>query len=76
MRVKHAKLDKTPSGELVFYFPSQSKERNTESTYFVRSGVLIMAGKEVAKHPRFKNVPQFEDWCNRYWATHYDETTT
>ena len=68
MRVKHPRLDRNEDGELIFYCPSQSKERNTESTYIISTDTLIMAGVTVEKHPKFKNIDQFEDWCNVYWA--------
>ena len=32
-----------------------------------------MAGIKVEKHPKFKDIVQFEGWCNRYWVKNYKE---
>lgn len=70
MRIKHPRLDKNDEGQLIFYCPSQDKSRNTESTYIIETNTLYMAGALVSKHPKFRDIVQFEDWCNRYWVKH------
>lgn len=70
MRIKHPRLDKNKDGQLIFYCPSQNKSRNTESIYIIETNTLYMSGTLVSKHPRFRDVVQFEDWCNRYWVKH------
>lgn len=70
MRIKHPRLDQNEAGHLIFFCPTQNKERNTESSYDIETGELFMAGQLIERHPKFKNITQFEDWCNRYWANH------
>jgi hypothetical protein len=73
MKVRHPKLDKNEAGQLIMFCPSQSKTRNTESLYNIETGELFMAGIKVEKHPKFKDIVQFENWCNVYWVKHYKE---
>lgn len=70
MRIKHPRLEQNEAGQLVFFCPTQHKERNTESLYNIKTNELFMAGQLIETHPKFKNIDQFEDWCNRYWANH------
>lgn len=71
MQVKHPRLEKNKIGQLIFYTPTQYSGRNTESIYVIETNTLTMAGIIVNKHPKFSNIEQFENWCNRYWANHY-----
>jgi hypothetical protein len=73
MRLKHPRLDKNEVGQLIFYCPTQTKARNTESLYIIEANELYMAGVKVEKHPKFKDIVQFENWCNVYWVKHYTE---
>lgn len=68
MRIKHPQLIKDEQGRLAFHCKSQCKERNTESLYIIETNELFMAGKMVNKHPKFKDIVQFENWCNVYWT--------
>lgn len=69
MRIKHPQLDKNEAGQLIMHCKSQSKERNTESLYNIETNELFMAGVKIDKHPKFKDIVQFENWCNKFWAT-------
>lgn len=71
--IKHPTLKKNEQGHLIFYTPSQNKERNTECLYDIETNELWMAGKKEEKHPKFKDIAQFEKWCNIYYATGKDE---
>lgn len=72
MRIKHANLAKI-EGELVFLMKSQTKERNTECIYYPYNNTLYIAGKLIEKHPKFKDVVKFENWCNVFFAEGRDE---
>lgn len=68
MRIKHPQLIKDEHGRLALHCKSQGKERNTESLYLIYENELYMGGQKVEKHPKFKDIGQFEGWCNTYWA--------
>lgn len=69
MRVKHPQLDKNEAGQYIMHCKSQTRERNTESLYIIDTNELFMAGVKIEKHPKFKDIVQFENWCNKFWAT-------
>lgn len=68
MRVVHPRLDKNELGQLIFNFPTQEKSRDTSCIYVIETNILTIAGKVIDKHPKFRNIVQFEDWCNRYFG--------
>lgn len=65
MKVKHATLRQTDE-RLEMWLPTQDKVHNTECVYGIYDGLLDIAGKRIEKHPKFKNIEQFETWCNVY----------
>ena len=73
MRIKHPRLEKNEQGHIVFHTPSQNKARNTDCLYDTETNELWMADKKVEKHPKFKDIVQFENWCNKYYANGKDE---
>lgn len=69
MRIKHPKLIMIDN-QFVYEQKSQfilPKDRDTSAMYYVKDNRLIVSKKEVAKHPKFKNITQFENWLNRYF---------
>lgn len=69
MKIKHPQLTKDEQGRYCFHCKSQTKERNTESLYLIYENELYMAGIRIKKHPKFKHIVHFEDWCNKFWVT-------
>ena len=67
-RVKHAHLIKDEQGRICGDMKSQNKQRDTSARYCFEDNTLVIAGKTIEKHPKFKNIEKFEDWVNCYFA--------
>ena len=67
-RLKHAQLVKDENGKICADMKSQNKQRDTSARYCFEDNILVIAGKLIEKHPKFKNIDKFEDWVNRYIA--------
>lgn len=72
MKIKHPQLAQI-DGKLCFDLKSQltSKDaRDTSARYFIYEDDLIIAGYRIKKHPKFKNIGQFEGWINKWFYNH------
>lgn len=68
VRIKHAHLIKDEQGRICGGLKSQNKSRDTSAKYCFEDNSLVIAGKTVEKHPKFKNLEQFENWVHCYFA--------
>lgn len=72
-RQKYPRLIKDEDGCICADLPSQKKGgRDTSARYNFDRDILVVAGKTIDKHPKFKNIDRFEDWVNRYFADGLD----
>ena len=67
-RLKHAHLVKDEDGKICADMKSQNKQRDTSARYCFEDNTLVIAGKFIENHPKFKNSDKFEDWVNCYFA--------
>lgn len=73
MRQTRAHLDRKENGDIYgVYKLSFKKDAQRYEYCFMGSkeGTLTFDGEVIEKHPKFKNVVQFENWCNVYTAEH------
>ncbi len=73
MRITHAHLDRKDNGEIYGVFSLGFKKDASKYEYcFIgqRQNVLTFDGGVISKHPLFKNISQFENWCRRYTVEH------
>lgn len=68
VRIKHAHLIKDEQNRICGDLKSQNKSRDTSARYCFEDNSLVIAGKAVEKHPKFKNLEQFENWVFSYFA--------
>ena len=68
-RMKHPRLIKDDEGCICADIPSyKNNGRDTSARYNFDKNILVIAGKTIDKHPKFKNIGKFEDWVNTYFA--------
>ena len=73
LRQTRAHLDRKENGDIYAVLKLSFKKDAKKFEYcFIGSevGRLTFEGEDINRHPKFKNIGQFEDWCNRYTATH------
>lgn len=73
MRTTHAHLDRKENGDIYAIFKLDFTKNASRFEYcFIgaSAGVLAYDGKEISKHPKFRNINAFEGWCRRYCAEH------
>ena len=71
-RMKHPKLIKDEEGCICADLASYKGNRDTSARYNFDKNILVIAGKHIEKHPKFKNIDKFEDWVNSYFAKNKD----
>ena len=68
-RMKHPRLIKDDEGCICAEIPSyKHNDRDTSARYNFEKNILVIAGKTIEKHPKFKNIDKFDDWVNTYFA--------
>ena len=68
-RMKHPRLIKDDEGCICADMPSyKNNGRDTSARYNFEKNILVIAGKTIEKHPKFKNIDKFDDWVNTYFA--------
>lgn len=68
-RLKHPRLIKDEEGCICADLPSyKNKGRDTSARYNFDRNILVVAGKVIDKHPKFKDIDKFEGWITRYFA--------
>ena len=68
-RMKQPRLIKDDEGCICADIPSyKNNRRDTSAQYNFDKNILVIAGKTIEKHPKFKNIGKFEDWVNTYFA--------
>lgn len=72
IRLKHAQLIKDDQGRICADMKSQNKSRDTSARYCFEDNTLVIAGKLIEKHPKFKNIEKFEEWVSKYLAESKD----
>lgn len=68
-----AHLNRKENGDIYgVYKLSFKKDAKRYEYCFIGSnaGLLTFDGTVIPKHPKFKNIVQFENWCRRYSAEH------
>ena len=68
VRIKHAQLIKDDQGRICADMKSQNKSRDTSARYCFEDNTLVIAGKLIKKHPKFKNIEKFEGWVMKYFV--------
>ena len=67
-RMKHPKTIKDEEGCICADLVSYKGNRDTSARYNFDKNILVIAGKTIEKHPRFKDIGKFENWVGRYFA--------
>lgn len=68
-RMKHPRLIKDDEGCICADIPSyKNNGRDTSARYNFDKNILVIAGKTIEKHPKFKNIDKFENWVSTYFA--------
>ena len=68
-RMKHPRLIKDDEGCICADIPSyKNNGRDTSARYNFDKNILVIAGKIIEKHPKFKNIDKFENWVSTYFA--------
>lgn len=68
-RMKHPQLIKDEEGCICADLASyKNNQRDTSARYNFDKNILIVGGKTIEKHPKFKDINKFEEWVNRYFA--------
>ena len=68
-RMKHPRLVKDDEGCICADIPSyKNNGRDTSDRYNFDKDFLVIAGKTIEKHPKFKNIDKFENWVSTYFA--------
>lgn len=73
MRTPHAHLERKDNGDVYAVYKLGFKADSIGYEYcFIgeQFNTLTYEGRVIAKHPRFKNISQFEGWCMKYTAEH------
>ena len=66
-----AHLDRRDNGDVYAVLKVRGTDKKYEYCFLGKdAGTLMLACEEIKKHPKFKNISHFEDWCNRYTAEH------
>lgn len=69
-RISHAHLDRKENGDVYAVFKVE-KDKSFEYCFIGNEvGKLTLAGVVIDKHPKFKNIEKFENWCRVYTAEH------
>lgn len=68
-RMKHPRLIKDDEDCICADIPSyKNNGRDTSARYNFDKNILVIAGKIIEKHPKFKNIDKFENWVSTYFA--------
>ena len=68
-RMKHPRLVKDDEGCICADIQSyKNNGRDTSARYNFDKDILVIAGKTIEKHPKFKNIDKFENWVSTYFA--------
>lgn len=70
-RQTRAHLERKENGDIygVYKLSFKKDARRFEYCFIGESiGTLNFEGKVIEKHPKFKNISQFENWCMKYTA--------
>lgn len=68
-RMKHPRLMKDDDGCICAYMPSyKNNDRDTSACYNFDKNILVIAGRTIVKHPKFKDIDKFEDWVNSWFG--------
>ena len=68
-RLTHPHLIKDEEGCICADWPSPKKSaRDLSARYNFEKNVLVIAGKTIEKHPKFKDIEKFEGWVRCYFA--------
>ena len=73
MRTPHAHLDRKENGDIYAIFKFDFTKNASRFEYCftgAKAGILTYDGKEISKHPKFRNIGAFEAWCRKYCAEH------
>ena len=69
-RMSHAHLERKENGDIYGVFKVE-KDKVFEYCFIGDEvGKLTLAGEVIGRHPKFKNIVKFEDWCRVYTAEH------
>lgn len=69
VRLKHPRLIKDEHGCICADLPgSKNRMRDTSARYNFDRDILVIAGRVVEKHPKFRNIDKFERWVACYFA--------
>lgn len=73
MRTTHAHLDRRENGDIYAVYKLGFKKDSPCFEYcFIgeKFNVLTYKGDLIEKHPKFKGIDSFENWCRKYTAEH------
>lgn len=73
MRQTQAHLERKENGDVYGFLKLGFKKDAKEYNYcFIgeSANTLTFDGEVIDKHPKFKNISQFESWCRKYTAEH------
>ena len=73
LRQPHAHLDKKENGDIVGVLKMSFKKDAPKFEYCFMGenlNTLTYEACVIERHPKFKNIEQFENWCLRYKAEH------
>ena len=73
MRQPQAHLDRKENGDVYGVLKLGFKKNAKEYSFcFIgeSANTLTFDGEVIEKHPKFKNITQFESWCRKYTAEH------
>lgn len=72
-RQTRAHLDRKENGDIYGVYKLGFRKDDKRFEYCFIGGdvnILTFDGVIIEKHPRFKNIDHFENWCRRYTAEH------
>lgn len=72
-RQTRAHLERKENGDIyATYKLSFKKDAQRYEYCFIgeKAGILTFDGRVLEKHPAFKNISHFENWCMKYTAEH------
>lgn len=73
MRTPHAHLDRRENGDIYAVYKLGFKKDSPRFEYcFIgeKFNVLTYNDEVIERHPKFKEIGSFEDWCRGYAAEH------
>lgn len=73
MRTPHAHLERKENGDVYGVYKLGFSNNAPRFEYcFIgkQEGALTYNGNAIDRHPKFKNIVVFENWCSRYVAEH------